>query len=106
MGQFSVEKSLAPGSVLSGNQQPDVFFDMMTLLMFRLLQVPDAILPSDEIAEMAKQARKVRLYSKRHEWYWRNDPRFKKILDPRRMKLAFADETASKQWQNELGDGT
>ena len=55
---------------------PDVLFDMTTLLMFRLRQVPGAIRPSDEIAEMAKQARKVCLYSKRHEWYWRNDPRF------------------------------
>ena len=73
---------------------PDVLFDMMTLLMFRLRQVPGAIRPSDEIAEMAKQARKVCLYSKRHEWYWRNDPRFSKILDPKRMKLAFADEDA------------
>ena len=71
--------------------------------MFRLRQVPDAIRPSDEIAEMAKQARKVCLYSKRHEWYWRNDPRFLKIiLDPKRIKLAFADEIALKRWQNEL----
>jgi hypothetical protein len=81
---------------------PDVLFDMMTLLMFRLRQVPDAIRPSDEIAEMAKQARKVWLYSKRHEWYWRNDPRFKKILDPKRMKLVFGNEIALKRWQSEL----
>ena len=81
---------------------PDVLFDMTTLLMFRLRQVPGAIRPSDEIAEMAKQARKVCLYSKRHEWYWRNDPRFVKILNPKRMKLAFADEDARKRWQHEL----
>ena len=81
---------------------PDVLFDIMTLLMFRLRQVPDAILPSDKIAEMAKQARKVCLYSKRHEWHWRNDPRFSKILDPKRIKSAFADEIALKQWQSEL----
>ena len=53
---------------------PDVLVDTTTLLMFRLRQVPGAILPSDEIAEMAKKARKVCLYSKRHEWHWRNDP--------------------------------
>ena len=81
---------------------PDVLFDMRTLLMFRLRQVPDAIRPSDEIAEMAKQARKVWLYSKRHEWYWRNDPRFKKILDPKRMKLAFGNAIELKRWQSEL----
>ena len=81
---------------------PDVLFDAMTLLMFRLRQVPDAIRPSDEIAEMAEQARQVCLYSKTHEWYWRNDPRFSKILDPKRMKLAFADEIALKRWQSQL----
>jgi hypothetical protein len=81
---------------------PDVLFDMMTLLMFRLRQVPNAIQPSDEIAEMAEKARKVCLNSKRHEWYWRNDPRFKKILDPKRIKLAFADEIALERWQSEL----
>ena len=81
---------------------PDVLIDMRTLLMFRLRQVPNAIRPSDEIAEMAKQARKVWLYSKRHEWLWRNDPRFSKILNPKRIKSAFADEIALKQWQSEL----
>ena len=36
---------------------PDPIIDGMTLLMFRLRQVPGAMLPSDKIAEMAKQAR-------------------------------------------------
>jgi hypothetical protein len=81
---------------------PDVLFDMTTLLMFRLRQVPGALLPSDKIAELATKAREVWLYSKRHEWHWRNDPRFSKILHPKRMKLAFADEIALKRWQSEL----
>jgi hypothetical protein len=81
---------------------PDRVIDGMTLLMFRLRQVAGAILPSDEIAEIAKQAREVCLFSKRHEWHWHNDPRFSKILDPKRIKLAFADEIALKRWQREL----
>jgi hypothetical protein len=81
---------------------PDVLVDTMTLLMFRLREVPDAIQPSDKIAEMALQARDVCILSKKHEWYWRNDPRFSKILDPKRMKTAFADEIALKRWQSEL----
>ena len=81
---------------------PDPVIDGMTLLMFRLRQVPDAILPSDKIAERAEEARKVCLYSKRHEWHWRNDPRFSKILNPKRIKLAFADEIALKRWHSEL----
>jgi hypothetical protein len=81
---------------------PDPMIDGMTLLMFRLRQIPGAIQPSDKIAELATQAREVCLLSKRHEWYWRNDPRFSKILDPKRIKLAFADEVALKRWQSEL----
>ena len=81
---------------------PDPVIDGMTLLMFSLRQVPGAILPSDKIAEMTESARKVCLYSKRHEWYWRNDPRFSKILDPKRIKLAFADEIALSRWHSEL----
>jgi hypothetical protein len=81
---------------------PDVIVDTTTLLMFRLREVPGAVLPSDEIAESAQQARKVWLFSKRHEWHWRNHPRFSKILQPKRIKSAFADEIALKQWQREL----
>ena len=81
---------------------PDALVDSMTLVMFRLRQVPGAILPSDKIAEMAENARKVCLYSKRHEWHWRNHPSFSKILHPKRIKAAFADEIALKQWQSEL----
>ena len=81
---------------------PDVLVDTTILLMFRLRQVPDAILPSDKIAEMAENARKACLYSKRHEWHWRNHPSFSKILHPKRIKAAFADEIALKQWQREL----
>jgi hypothetical protein len=40
--------------------------------------------------------------SKRHEWHWRNDPRFSKILNPKRIKLAFTDEIALKRWHSEL----
>ena len=81
---------------------PDALIDGMTLLMFRLRQVPDAILPSDKIAEMAKQAREVCIASKKLEWLWRNDPRFSKILNPKRIKLAFADQIMLKLWQREL----
>jgi hypothetical protein len=81
---------------------PNALLDSMTLLMLRLRQVPDAILPSEKIAELAQQARKVWLYSKRHEWHWRNHPSFSKILHPRRIKLALADEIVLKEWQREL----
>jgi hypothetical protein len=81
---------------------PDIFVDSMILLMFRLREVPGAIRPSDEIAELAQQARKVWLYSKRHEWHWRHHPSFSKILHPKRIKSAFANEIALKRWQREL----
>jgi hypothetical protein len=73
----------------------------MTLLMFRLREVPDAILPSDKIAEMAWQARDVCIASKKLQWLWRNDPRFSEGLDPKRIKSAFADKAASQRWQRD-----
>jgi hypothetical protein len=81
---------------------PDVLVDTMTLLMFRLRQVPNALLPSDKIAELAKQARNVYIRSTTHEWFWRNDPRFSEILNPKRIKLAFADQIMLRLWQREL----
>jgi hypothetical protein len=81
---------------------PDPMIDGMTLLMFRLRQVPGAILPSDKIAEMAKQAREVWIASNQHEWAWRNDARFAEILNPKRIKLAFADPIMLKLWRREL----
>ncbi len=81
---------------------PDALIDNMTLLMFRLRQVPDAILPSEKIADMAKQAYDVGIASRKLEWLWRHDRRFSEILSPKRIKLAFADEIALKRWQREL----
>jgi hypothetical protein len=81
---------------------PDSMIDGMTLLMFRLRQIPNAILPSNEIAELARKARELWIESRRLEWLWRNDQRFSKILDPKRMRTAFADEIALKRWKREL----
>jgi hypothetical protein len=81
---------------------PDVLLDTMTLLMFRLREVPGAIKPSDEIAEMAKQSRDVCMRSKELEGLWKKDPRFSEILNPNRIKLAFADKVTVARWQREL----
>ncbi|HZZ23518.1 MAG TPA: hypothetical protein VFE60_13505 [Roseiarcus sp.] len=81
---------------------PDPMIDGMTLLMFRLRQVPNAMRPSDKIAEMAKQAREVCIASRKLEWLWLNDPRFSEILNPKRIKLAFADKIMLRLWQREL----
>jgi hypothetical protein len=51
---------------------------------------------------MAKKARDICFRSKKLEWLWRNDPRLSEVLDPKRIKSAFADEDASKRWQREL----
>jgi hypothetical protein len=74
----------------------------MTLLMFRLREVPEAILASDKIAEMAKDVRAICIRSKKLEWLWQNDPRFSEILDPKRIKSAFVDKGAQARWRAEL----
>jgi hypothetical protein len=83
---------------------PDILVDTTTLLMFRLRQVPGAILPSEEINELVRQARTAWLYSKRHEWHWLNHPSFSKILHPKRIKFAFGSEIELQKWRCELNE--
>jgi hypothetical protein len=81
---------------------PDGLLDGATLLLFRLRTMPGALMPSDKIAEMAKQAEQAWRISKRHEWLWKNDPRFSTLMSPKRIKQAFADPIALKHWQEEV----
>jgi hypothetical protein len=80
----------------------DDVIDGLVLGVLRLRAVPDAILPSEQIAEMAKQAKEVRYSSKRFEHLWREDPRYKQVLDPKRIRAAFADHIMLKLWQEEI----
>jgi hypothetical protein len=81
---------------------PDAFLDGATLLMFRLRGVPGALMPSDQIADLARQAQEVWRRPKEHEWVWRNDPRYFELLTPKRIKQAWADPIALKRWQEEV----
>ena len=80
----------------------DAVVDGLILLVMRLRKVPDAILPSGQIAEMAKEALAVWKVSKRLEWLWRHDPHYKQILDPKRIRAAFADHIMLKLWKEEV----
>ncbi len=81
---------------------PDTLIDAMILLVFRLREVRGAILPSDRIAEMAKEAEQVWRDSKKLEWLWKHDPSFSNLLSPKRIRQAFADPIALKRWQEEV----
>ncbi|MDB5595659.1 MAG: hypothetical protein JWM36_2620 [Hyphomicrobiales bacterium] len=77
---------------------PDAVVDGMTLAMLRLRAVPDAILSSQQIAALALQAREMEILSKRIEGIWRNNPHFKEVFTPKRIRDAFADEFSMKRW--------
>jgi hypothetical protein len=77
-------------------------FNGSGVLADKLVLFPDAIQPSDTIAEMAKKARDVYIRSKTYEWLWCHDPRFSEILHPKRMRSARADENALERWQHEF----
>jgi hypothetical protein len=81
---------------------PDALIDGLVLGVLRLRAVPDAILPSEQIAEMAKQAKEVRDSSKRLEHLWQHDPRYKRVLDPKRIRAAFADHIMLNRWKEEV----
>jgi hypothetical protein len=51
-----------------------------------------------QIAEMAKEALAVWKVSKRLEWLWRHE----QILDPKRIRAAFADHIMLKLWKEEV----
>jgi hypothetical protein len=70
--------------------------------MMRLRKVPDAILPSEQIAKMAKEALAVWKVSKQLEWLWRHDSRYKHVLDPKRIRAALADHIMLKLWKEEV----
>jgi hypothetical protein len=70
--------------------------------MFRLRGVRGALMPSSQIADLARQAQETWKMSKQHEWLWKNDPRFSKLMSPKRIKQAFADPVALKRWREEV----
>jgi hypothetical protein len=51
---------------------------------------------------MAKEALAVWKVLKRLEWLWQHDPRYKQVLDPKRIRAAFADHIMLKRWKEEV----
>lgn len=80
----------------------DDMIDGLTLGMLKLRAVPEAIHSSEKIAEMAKEAFAVLKTSKQLEWLWRHDPRYKQVLDPKRIRDAFVDHVMLKRWREEV----
>lgn len=80
----------------------DDMIDGLTLGMLKLRVVPEAIHSSEKIASMAKDAVALSKASKQLEWLWRHDPRYRRILDPKRIRAAFADHIMLKLWQDEV----
>lgn len=80
----------------------DDLIDGLTLGVLKLRAVPAAIHSSEKIAGMAKDALAARKVSKQLEWLWRHDPRYKQVLDPKRIRAAFADHVMLKLWQQEV----
>jgi hypothetical protein len=75
----------------------------LLVLGFALLKRTDhPFLGSDQIAELATQAEIAKRNSLRLKEIAESDPRFSEVLDPKRIKSAFADEIALKRWQSEL----
>ena len=75
----------------------------LLVLGFALLKRTDhPFLGSDQIAELALQAQIAKRNSLRLKELAESDPRFTAVLNPQRIKSAFADEIALKRWRSEL----
>ncbi len=80
----------------------DPMIDGLILAMLRLRKIPGATLPSEKIAEMARQSHQFWRDWKRIQWLSENDPRFSAVLKPRRIRSAFVDEITLKRWREEV----
>ena len=76
---------------------PDDLVDGIILPMMRLRGIPGAILSSEKIAELAIQSRAVRVMFETIERLRREDPRFREVFDPKRLRVAFADKISLKR---------
>jgi hypothetical protein len=75
----------------------------LLVLGFALLKRTDhPFWGSDQIAELVLQAEIAKRNSLRLKEIAESDPRFSDVLNPKRIKSAFADEIALKRWQREL----
>jgi hypothetical protein len=81
---------------------PDPVMDGLILGMLRLRKVPDAIVPSKQIAQMATEAEACWKNWRRLTFLSQSDPRFSEVLKPKRIKAAFVDEPALKRWRDEV----
>ena len=81
---------------------PDDLMDGMILPMMRLRAIPGAILSSEKIAELSIQARAVREICARIEQLRQEDPRFREVFDPKRIRAAFADTISLKRLEKDV----
>ena len=70
--------------------------------MMNLRTIPDAIWPSEEIARQAAEAMKVCDQSLQLKRLWQENPKYKLVLNPKRIKAAFCDEISLRRWREEI----
>jgi hypothetical protein len=81
---------------------PDDLIDGLILPMMRLRAIPGAILPSEKIAELAIQASAVRERVETIERLRTEDPRFREVFDPKRIRAAYADKISLKRHEEDV----
>ena len=81
---------------------PDTMIDGLILLLMRLGAIPGAILSSEKIAELAVQAQAARTKFETIERLRREDPRFREVFDPKRLRAAFADKISLKRLEEDV----
>jgi hypothetical protein len=74
----------------------------LILPMMRLRAIPGAILPSEKIAELAIQASAVRERVETIERLRTEDPRFREVFDPKRIRAAYADKISLKRHEEDV----
>jgi hypothetical protein len=75
----------------------------VAIIGFALLrQSSNELLPSEEISRLADQAELVLGYSRQLRQLWKSDPRFKNVLNPKRVREGLRDQPSLNNWKREI----
>ncbi len=81
---------------------PDTMIDGLILPIMRLRSIPDAMLSSEQITDLAIQAQAAQTMFETIERLRREDPRYKQVFDPKRLRVALTDKNSLKRLEEDV----
>jgi len=83
-------------------KHPMKMIGFMILGFAQLRHSSNDMLSSEEISQLADQAELVLGYSRKIQQLWKSDPRFRNVLNPRRVREGLRDQPSLNNWKREI----